>query len=96
MLCQPALKSAVHTIFADGALDAKPLFVHGTQPRPGTQVDYYDVPHGEMLFEGKRENKEDVGSLMDTTINNAVIEYGFPVEFFLDTLCRRVSCIHLG
>ena len=41
-----------------------------------------------MLFGGKGEDKEDTGSLMDTSINNAVIEYGFPAEFFLDTLCR--------
>ena len=43
-----------------------------------------------MLFEGKAgdENSEDTGSLMDTTINNAVVEFGFPVEFFLDMLCR--------
>lgn len=54
----------------------------------GCQTDYYDVPFGEMLFGGKDEDKEDTGSLMDTSINNAVIEYGFPAEFFLDTLCR--------
>lgn len=41
-----------------------------------------------MLFGGKDDDKEDTGSLMDTSINNAVIEYGFPAEFFLDTLCR--------
>jgi len=43
-----------------------------------------------MLFEGKAgdESSEDTGSLMDTTINNAVVEFGFPVEFFLDMLCR--------
>lgn len=54
----------------------------------GCQTDYYDVPFEEMLFAGKYEDKEDTGSLMDTSINNAVIEYGFPAEFFLDTLCR--------
>lgn len=53
-----------------------------------SQADYYDVPHGEMLFAGKDEDKEDTGSLMDTTVNNAVLEYGFPVEFFLDMLSR--------
>ncbi|CAN0302046.1 unnamed protein product, partial [Laminaria digitata] len=52
------------------------------------KTDYYDVPFGEMLFGGKDEDKEDTGSLMDTSINSAVIEYGFPAEFFLDTLCR--------
>lgn len=64
--------------------------------RPGhhlaaSQENYYnDVPFGEMLFEGKagEVNAEDTGSLMDTSINNAVWEYGFPVEFFLDMLCR--------
>lgn len=55
------------------------------------QENYYnDVPFGDMLFEGKAgdENSEDTGSLMDTTVNNAVAEFGFPVEFFLDMLCR--------
>lgn len=47
-----------------------------------------------MLFEGKTGggNTEDTGSLMDTSINNAVFEYGFPVEFFLDMLCRYIPC----
>lgn len=55
------------------------------------QQNYYnDVPFGEMLFEGKtgEETEDFTGSLMDTSINNAVWEFGFPVEFFLDMLCR--------
>lgn len=54
-----------------------------------SQDVYNDVPFGEMLFEEDSEvvNSE-VGGLMDTSITDAVIEYGFPVEFFLDTLCR--------
>lgn len=55
------------------------------------QQNYYnDVPFGDMLFEGKDgdENADFTGSLMDTSINNAVLEFGFPVEFFLDMLCR--------
>ncbi|CAM9218855.1 unnamed protein product [Ectocarpus sp. 13 AM-2016] len=54
------------------------------------ELYYNDVPFGDMLFEGKAggENAQDTGSLMDTSINNAVFEYGFPVEFFLDMLCR--------
>lgn len=61
----------------------------------GWQELYYnDVPFGDMLFEGKSvgENTQDTGSLMDTSINNAVFEYGFPVEFFLDMLCRYIRC----
>lgn len=50
------------------------------------QVTYFDVPHGEMLFQP--EDKKDTGSLMDTSITSAVLEFGFPVEFFLDMLCR--------
>ncbi|CAM9415163.1 unnamed protein product [Pylaiella littoralis] len=66
----------------------------GTQrqrDRIAEEENYYnDVPFGEMLFEGKAggENTADTGSLMDTSVNNAVIEFGFPVEFFLDMLCR--------
>lgn len=55
------------------------------------QQNYYnDVPFGDMLFEGKAgdDNSEFTGSLMDTSINNAAFEFGFPVEFFLDMLCR--------
>eukprot|EP00903_Cladosiphon_okamuranus_P007120 g6918.t1 len=51
---------------------------------------YNDVPFGEMLFDGKTGDEvgDFTGSLMDTSINNAVFEFGFPVEFFLDMLCR--------
>lgn len=65
-------------------------------PRPwpiptARQENYYnDVPFGDMLFEENAGDEEEdfSGSLMDTSINNAVLEFGFPVEFFLDMLCR--------
>lgn len=43
-----------------------------------------------MLFEDNTGDETDdfAGSLMDTSINNASMEFGFPVEFFLDMLCR--------
>lgn len=49
-----------------------------------------------MLFEGKAgdDSTANTGSLMDTSINSAVLEFGFPVEFFLDMLCRCVyGCV---
>lgn len=67
------------------------ILAYNASPRnASSQDDYFDVPFGAMLFEGKDKNKEFEGSLMDTTISAAVVEYNFPVEFFLDMLSRCV------
>lgn len=52
------------------------------------QGGYFDVPHGDMLFEEGKMDTEDKDGLMDTTINEAAVLYGFPVEFFLDVITR--------
>lgn len=52
------------------------------------QDEYFDLPSSDMFHKERKLNPADEFGLMDTTINEAVLDYGFPLEFFLDVVTR--------